>query len=130
MAAELGIKDRVIFTGFREDATAVMSIFDLFVLSSLHEGLPVALLEAMSRGKPAVCTAVGGVPEVIEDGVNGFLVSPKNPPELAEKVLCVLGDDALRLSMSRKAMETVQDRFSIKAMVKRVEEVYSTVLAG
>ncbi|MFQ5875666.1 MAG: glycosyltransferase, partial [Dehalococcoidia bacterium] len=84
LATQLRIQDKVIFAGFREDVLHLMTTFDVFVLSSLHEGLPVALLEAMALGKPSVATRVGGVPEVIDDGVNGFLVQPRDPTGLAE----------------------------------------------
>jgi glycosyltransferase involved in cell wall biosynthesis len=106
-----------------------MRTFDLFALSSLYEGLPVALLEAMSVGKPAVAPAVGGIPEVIEDGLNGFLVQPRDPEKLAEKILEILQDPILRSKMSRNAAQAVQERFNLQEMVRRVEQVYSDMLS-
>lgn len=128
LTAGLGIRKRVIFTGFRQDVFNIMRIFDLFVLSSLYEGLPLALLEAMSMGKPAVATQVGGIPEVIKDGLNGFLVPPRNPEALAEKIIQILQDHVLHSKMSQNAYQVVRKRFGIQEMVKRVEQVYSTVL--
>ncbi|MFC1932966.1 glycosyltransferase [Chloroflexota bacterium] len=128
LAAGLGIRERVIFTGFRQDVFNIMRIFDLFVLSSLYEGLPLALLEAMFMGKPAVAPEVGGIPEVIKDGLTGFLVPPKNPEALAEKIIQILQDHVLHIKMSQNAYHVVQKRFSIQEMVRRVEQVYSTVL--
>ena len=128
LAAGLGIRKRVIFTGFRQDVSNIMCIFDLFVLSSLYEGLPLALLEAMSMGKPAVAPQVGGIPEVIKDGQNGLLVQPRNPEELAEKILQLLQDHVLRSKMSQNAAQVVRERFSIQEMVRSVEQVYSDVL--
>jgi glycosyltransferase involved in cell wall biosynthesis len=90
LAVELGIKDKVIFTGFREDAVSITAACDLFALSSLFEGLPVALLEAMALGKPPVVTAVGGIPEVVTDGVEGFLVEPRDCEALAQRILTLI----------------------------------------
>jgi glycosyltransferase involved in cell wall biosynthesis len=129
IAKELGIKQNVIFTGFRQDVAALVSIFDVFVLSSLAEGLPLALLEAMVRGKPPVATAVGGIPEVIEDGVNGLLVPPKDPQAIATKIIQLLEDQDLRVSISANAVRTVKERFGIQEMIKKVEAVYSDILA-
>jgi L-malate glycosyltransferase len=128
LTEKLGIRERVIFTGFREDVFDLIRIFDLFVLPSLFEGLSVALLEAMSMGKPAIATSVGGIPEVIEDGFNGFLVPPKNPEALAERISQLLQDHALRSKMSQNAAQVVRERFDVQEMVRRIEQVYSTVL--
>ncbi len=128
LTAGLGIQERVIFTGSRQNVFDIMRIFDLFVLSSLYEGLPLALLEAMSMGKPAVAPSVGGVPEVINDGQNGFLVQPRNPEALAERILQLLQDPVLRSKMSPNAAQMVRERFSLQEMVRNVEQVYSDVL--
>ncbi len=130
LAARLGIRNRVIFTGFRKDVLNIIPIFDLFVLSSLYEGLPLALLEAMSMGKPAVAPEVGGIQEVVEDGLNGFLVPPRNPEALAERIIQILQDDVLHSKMSQNAYEVVRERFSIQEMVRKIEHAYSTLLAS
>jgi glycosyltransferase involved in cell wall biosynthesis len=128
LAMELHIRENIVFTGFREDVPELIRVFDVFVLSSLFEGLPLALLEAMVMGKPAVATSVGGVPEVIEDGINGFLVPARDPAALAGKILQLLDDNALRSDVSRKASSTVREHFNIASMVKKVEQVYYDVL--
>jgi glycosyltransferase involved in cell wall biosynthesis len=128
VAERLEIGDRVLFTGFRPDAIQITSAFDIFVLSSLWEGFGIVLLEAMALGKPVIGTRVGGIPEVIEDGVNGYLVEPRNPEQLAEKVVQLLGDEALRSQMGQQGMQRVRDRFSIRDTVKAVEDVYTSVL--
>lgn len=128
-AGKLGIHDRVVFTGSRQDATDLMRTFDLFVLSSLFEGLPVALLEAMALGVPPICTAVGGIPEVISNGVNGFLVEPERPDLLARRMIQVLEDSNLRSDMAQNARKTIASRFSIKAMVTEVEAAYELALS-
>jgi len=129
LASELGIRDHVVFTGFREDVYDLMRVFDIFTLSSLYEGLPIALLEAMLLYKPVVVTSVGGIPEVIKDEVNGFLVPPKNPKALAERIVQLLQDNVLGTTISQMAAQTVREQFSMQEMVRKVEQVYSAVLA-
>jgi len=129
LTAGLGIRERVVFTGFRQDVFNIMRIFDLFVLSSLYEGLPLALLEAMSMGKPAVAPQVGGIQEIIKDGMNGFMVPPRNPEALAEKIIQILQDHALYSKMSQNAYQVVRKQFSIQEMVRSIEHTYSTLLA-
>ncbi|MFC1948484.1 glycosyltransferase, partial [Chloroflexota bacterium] len=125
-AKKLGIQNRLIFTGFRQDVNDIMQIFDIFILPSLYEGLSLALLEAMSLGKPAVASRVGGIPEVITDDFSGFLVPPKNPELLAEKIIQILQDHALFSKMSRNAAQVIREQFSLREMVRQVEHVYST----
>ena len=80
---ELGLGDRVLLTGYRDDAVRVMAGFDLFTLASRHEGLPVSLMDALVLGLPVVATRVGGIPEAVDDGVEGLLVAPDDPDALA-----------------------------------------------
>ncbi len=128
LAQHLGIRDRIIFTGFREDALEVMAAFDVFVLPSLWEAFGIVLLEAMSLGKPVVATYVDGIPEVIDEGVNGFLVAPRDPEQLASRILDLLRDDALRNRMGEEGRKKVREKFGIERMVKEVEQVYLSVL--
>ena len=95
-----GLGDRFVLTGYRADARRVMSAFDLFTLSSEHEGLPVAVMEALALGLPVVATAVGGLPEAVVDGVEGRLVPPHQPDLLADAIIAVAEDPALRARMS------------------------------
>ncbi|GAI95781.1 unnamed protein product, partial [marine sediment metagenome] len=129
LAQRLGIRDRVIFTGFRHDALHVMAGFDIFVLPSLWEGFGIVLLEAMALGKPVIGTSVGGIPEVVDDKVDGFLVEPYNPAQLAARIVELLRDEALRNSMGQKGMHKVRGKFSIQEMVKRVEQVYLSTIS-
>lgn len=126
--AELGIQDQMVFAGFRQDAIRCINTFDIFVLSSLYEGLPIALLEAMALGVPPVATAVGGIPEVIDEGTDGFLVSPRDPSALAEGIGRLLADPELRRTFSDRAAKKVRERFSIQKMVAAVENVYRVTL--
>jgi glycosyltransferase involved in cell wall biosynthesis len=128
LAAELGLDGTVVFAGFRRDAQRLAAAVDVFALSSTHEGLPIALIEAMALGRPCVTTAVGGVPEVIRDPAQGVLVPPRDPDALAGGLLRLLGDPALRASMGAAARARAAD-FDIRKAVRRMEQVYAGLLA-
>jgi glycosyltransferase involved in cell wall biosynthesis len=123
MASHLGLDGAVTFTGFREDALRIASAFDLFAMSSLHEGLSIALVEAMALGKPVVVTRVGGLPEVVKDGRDGFLVPPGNPGALATRIIEVLGDPQLRERLGQAARRRAED-FDVRTSVRRSEDAY------
>jgi glycosyltransferase involved in cell wall biosynthesis len=124
----LGIADTVVFAGFREDALRFVRTFDVFAMSSVHEGLPLALLEAMALGCPPVATRVGGVTAVIQDGVSGLTVEPREPELQAERILEVLADDALRRKLSNGARARATE-FDVRRAVRRIEHVYSELVA-
>ena len=125
---ELGLGETVVFTGFREDARRVMTAFDVFTLSSTFEGLPIALLEAMANGLPAVVTSVGGNPEVVEDGRDGMLVPPGDPAALAGALVRVLSDPEERRRLGEAARTRAAD-FDIRSAVGRMQEVYGGLLS-
>jgi glycosyltransferase involved in cell wall biosynthesis len=127
--SRLGLGDRFLFTGFRQDATGVMASFDLFVLASHHEGLPLALMEALALGTPVVATAVGGIPEGITDGAEGILVPPSRPDLLARAIETLARDPELRARMSRAAADRGR-AFDIRETAHRVEDVYRSVVSG
>ena len=127
-AGELGISERIIFTGFQAEPYPIVANFDLFMMSSLYEGLPVAMMEAMALGKPVVAPDVGGIKEAVQDGVNGLLVNAAEPRALADKALILLRDHALRERMSEKARARIHQKFSIRSMVSETESVYRTLL--
>ncbi|MDZ4385044.1 MAG: glycosyltransferase family 4 protein [Candidatus Moranbacteria bacterium] len=110
--------------GFQEEQYDFLRQLDIFVLPSLKEGLPYALLEALSLGVPAVASKVGGIPEIISDGENGFLVEPKNSKMLAEKINLLLGDERLKAEFSRSGREKIQAEFSLGRMLARTQEAY------
>jgi glycosyltransferase involved in cell wall biosynthesis len=128
MAEELGIKDNCRFTGFRNDIPDLISTFDVAVLSSHWEGLPIAVLEYMASSKPVVCTNVSGMPELVRNGVNGFLVSPSDSGNFAEKIIKLLQDRELAQNMGRKGLETVRSSFSEQKMMKEIENLYDEIL--
>jgi glycosyltransferase involved in cell wall biosynthesis len=127
-AIELGLGESVVFAGLREDAPRLASAGDVFVLPSDREGLPIALVEAMAAGRPSVATHVGGVPEVLTDGREGFLVPPMDPEALAEAVVTLLADARLRDKMGCAARARAAD-FDIRKAIRRTEEVYEEVLS-
>jgi glycosyltransferase involved in cell wall biosynthesis len=127
LANQLGLDGTVIFAGFHTDAQRLMAGLDVFTLSSTYEGLPIALIEAMALGRPAVVTSVGGVPEVV-DGAQALLVPPRDPAALADGLLRLLGDPDLRARMGAAARLRSLD-FDIRKAVGRMEQVYADLLA-
>jgi glycosyltransferase involved in cell wall biosynthesis len=129
LAAALGVTDRVVFTGRRDDVAALTADLTVAVLPSLREAQGISILEAMARRVPVVASAVGGIPEVIRSGVDGILVPPAEPAALADALGSLLADPALRRRIGEAGYATVRDRFSIDAQVKRIELVYDEELA-
>jgi glycosyltransferase involved in cell wall biosynthesis len=111
-AVELGINDNVIFTGFRGDVIDIINCLDILVLSSYHEGIPMVLLEGIALCKPVVATAVGGIPEVIENEVSGLLVESGNAAALADGCLRILDSDELESRLARAGYERLQTEYS------------------
>ena len=105
-AHDLGISERVHFAGWTEDLTAVYGAMDVCVLSSLNEGTPVAVIEAMASGKPVVATAVGGVPDVVDDGRTGILVPARDPHRFAAAMIALAQDCLNRTQMGQAARQT------------------------
>ncbi|NOZ23900.1 MAG: glycosyltransferase family 4 protein [Planctomycetes bacterium] len=127
--AQLGIADKVLMPGHREDTRDLYAAMDLFVLPSLWEGRPYALLEAMAAGKPVVASDVCGLDDVIEDGVNGMLVPPGDATSLAQAVSCLAQDATLRRRLGRAARSTVQIRYRIEDAVTKLDALYARFAA-
>ena len=123
-----GLEGRVLLAGYRPEASHLLPAFDVFALASLHEGMPVSLLEAMALDVPVVATRVGGVPEVVTSGVDGVLVAPGDVPALAAALGELLADPARREALAAAARRTVA-RFTLAETVRRTQEVYDEVLA-
>ncbi|MEM3063583.1 MAG: glycosyltransferase [Nitrososphaerota archaeon] len=126
--SELGISRNCIFTGYRRDVSDILSIIDVGVLCSEREGLPLTLLEYMFSSKPIVATRVGGVPEVVQEGFNGFLVPPCDYNALAYKISLLLKNKDLALEMGRNGLSFVKQNFTIEAMLKKLEDLYNHIL--
>ena len=128
-AAELGVADRVVFTGHHPDPRAILDELDVFVLPSWTEGLSIAMLEAMAHATPVVATPVGGTPEAVVDGETGLLVPPRNPAALAEAIGELLADRARAKRLGESGRRRVAERFSAGAMTGRMLEIYDEVAA-
>jgi glycosyltransferase involved in cell wall biosynthesis len=128
-AQRLGIDGACVFTGSRTDVHDLLGALDLFVLPSLDEGIPMALLEAMAFGKPAVASAVGGVPEILTDRVTGLLVAPKNERALADACLELLRDASLAQGVGARARSLVEAAFSHERNGQAVIDLYRAVTA-
>lgn len=124
-----GLEDSVVLGGFRTDLERIVPHFDLFALSSFTEGLPVAVLEAFAAGVPVVATRVGGVPEVVEHGVNGYCVEPGSPEALARGILDALSDDARRRWMGQNGRRRVVEEFTFDVMAKQYERLFEELVA-
>jgi glycosyltransferase involved in cell wall biosynthesis len=129
-ARALGLGSRVTFLGERPDVARLLPAIDVFVLSSREEGIPNALLEAMAAGRPSVATAVGGTPEVLEDGATGWLVPPASPALLAEALGEALERPAESARRGAAARRAVLERMGIGVMVRRHEDFYRGALHG
>ena len=127
LAAEVGIAERLVLTGLRRDVPELMAAFDLFVLSSLWEGLPRVLPQAMATGLPVIVTACDGSAEAVTSGVNGFLVPPGEPQALAQQVITLLDDPALAQRMGAAGHQRAQE-FSDQGMVAAIANLYQELL--
>lgn len=123
-AAASGIGDRVHLLGFRDDIADILAAGDLFTMPSLSEGLPLALVEAMSFGLPVVVTRVGGVPEVVTEGIEGFLVPPSDPGALATALGALLDDAPRRRQMGDAARTRALRDYALSTMTDRYERLY------
>jgi glycosyltransferase involved in cell wall biosynthesis len=128
LIAELGLGDRVRLFGFRSDTIELYQAMDVFVLSSLREGLPNVLLEAMALEVPVVATRIAGVPVVVEDGVSGILVNPGECMELSDAVDRLLSYAPLRLQLAQEARQTIETRYSFATRMDRVRHLYDRLL--
>lgn len=129
---ELGCDEMVRFLGFRQDAPDLMAAADLFVLPSVAEAFGLVLAEALYLGTPVVATRVGGIPEIVDDGVDGVLVPPGDSRALADAVIALLNDPERRRAMAGAGREKVIGRFQFAEMVRAYERVYEelTVRTG
>ncbi len=129
MTFELGISNAVQFMGFRSDVQSILRSADIFVLPSLFEGLPLSLLEAMAAGKPVVATDVDGTHDVVIDGATGFLVPPKDPAALSQRIAELLADSRMRERFGQAGKERVFASFSDSRMTREYSELYESALA-
>jgi len=125
---EMNLENRIVFAGGQKNIPEVLSVVDIFLLPSLTEGLPMAMLEAMATGKAVVATRVGENHKVIENGVTGRLIKPENARELWSAIQELLENENERKKMGRRAREVIQKRYSSKTMARSYCSLYDTVL--
>ena len=125
---KLGIANDIIFTGFRQDLPKIYCDLDIVALTSLNEGTPVSVIEAMAAGKPVVATNVGGVSSIVKNNINGFLVNPQDVQALSDAIMKLLKDSDLRQKMGREGQGSVFPHYDISQLVKRVDSLYSSLI--
>jgi len=128
-ADKLELNDAVIFAGFQQEVAQIIAAFDVAVLPSLFEGMGRVLLEAMAMEKPVVASRVGGIPDLVEHGVNGYLVSPGNVREIEHALFTILDDPVLAKRMGKEGREKITSRFSAATMVDSIERIYRELLS-
>lgn len=121
---QLGLEERVLLTGARTDVSDILAAIDVAVLASDYEGVPLSVLEFMDAGKPIVATRVGGIPELIEDGVHGALVPPRDEAALAAAIRGVLRDPDGGREMGARARERCRGEFSLDRTIERLQQLY------
>jgi len=127
-AKELNLGDKVIFTGYREDVEELMALMDIFVLTSLREGLPRVLVQAAAVGMPSVAFNVDGVPEIIKDNYNGFLIKVKDVEQLGNRIVKYMNNKELVLLHGRNGREFIENKWSVKGMVDRIDKIYQKLI--
>ena len=125
---ELNLEDKVIFTGYREDVEELMALMDIFVLTSLREGLPRVLVQAAAVGMPSIAFNVDGVPEIIKDNYNGFLVKVKDVEQLENRIVKYMNNKELVLLHGQKGREFIENKWSIEGMVDRIDKIYQDLV--
>ncbi len=126
----LGLQDRFVFLGFRSDVPEILSELDVFVLSSVSEGFPLATLEAMAAARPLIVTRCGGPQEIVEDGRTGLLIPPADPDALAGRICELLADPGRAAALGRAARVKVESTFTLEKMIRDYECLYERVLTG
>lgn len=130
LAAELGVAERCRFVGYKDDVGSFYAGCDAVVLTSANEGTPVSLIEALAAGLPVVSTAVGGVPDVVRDGVNGTLVGAGDIAAIGAALIQLADDRALRDRLGAAARSDVMERYAVPRLVDDVDRLYRTLLAA
>jgi glycosyltransferase involved in cell wall biosynthesis len=127
-AHDLGIVKDTLFLGYQEDVAPFYAAFDALVLPSSNEGTPVSAIEALAAGRPVVATRVGGVPDVVQEGEDGFLVEPGATDELADRLAELAGDPALRERMGEAGRARVLPRYAVERLVDDIDRLYRSLL--
>jgi glycosyltransferase involved in cell wall biosynthesis len=128
-AHQLGIVRDSLFLGYQEEVASYYAAFDALILPSANEGTPVSAIEALAGGRPVVATRVGGVPDVVRDGVDGFLVEPGDVDAMAERLSALAADPPLRHRMGEAGRASVHERYSVERLLDDIDALYRRLLA-
>jgi len=124
LTKDLGLEKKVLFLGYREDVSVLVNMMDIFVLPSVvRESFGIVIIEAMAAGKVVIASNLGGIPEIIKNNVNGFLIEPENEKQLSDLMSRILSDGNLKKKIEKNALRTVKEKFSKERMVKDLEKV-------
>ncbi len=128
MAQEKGLSDDILFLGERTDIPQLLGVMDIFVMPSIAEGLPNALLEAMAAARPVIVTCAGGMAEIIQDGVNGLVVPVGDETALSGGIRKLLKDRSFARTLGAAARQCIENKYSIRATARAWEDLYITLL--
>jgi glycosyltransferase involved in cell wall biosynthesis len=129
-AHDLGIARSAFFVGYQEEVAGFYRLFDAFLLPSVNEGTPVSAIEALAAGTPVVANRVGGVPDVVRDGVDGYLVEPGDSDAAADRLAVLASDGELRRAFGESGSARVRKRYAVSRLVDDVDRLYRALLAS
>ena len=127
LVREYHLEKHVLLPGFRTDVIGCLKSFDVFVMSSVTEGLGTSLLDAMACSRPIIATSAGGIPEVVDEGVTGLLVPPRDHTAMADAIISLVGDEARRRAMGDRGFARVNEKFTVERMIAGTAAVYARV---
>jgi len=128
LTLQLGISDCVIFTGMRSDVAKILSVADVSVLASVEpEGLGRVIIESMAMAKPVITTALGGQEEIVEDGVNGIIVPPREEKSLAQAIIELLGHEELANRFGQEGLKKVKKLFNLDNCILEIEKIFESL---
>lgn len=129
MSSDNGVADNIVWIGKRTDPREIISIFDIYLQSSMIETFSIAALEALSMGKPVIATAVGGTAEMIKDGLNGYLVRAGSPQDIAGRIISLMDNPDILTGLSKNARASAEKQFNIERTVRIYEELFMNLSA-
>lgn len=129
LGCQLGINDRIIWAGFRQDIPTVINALDIFALTSITEGFGLVLIEAMASGKPVIATRVSAIPEIVIPDKTGILITPNNPTAVSESLVTLTGSLDLRRTYGKNGRELVVKKFGIERMCLETAELYKKIVS-
>jgi len=129
-AHDLGVVKRCLFLGYQEEVARFYAAFDGMILTSVNEGTPVSAIESLAAGRPVVATRVGGVPDVVDDGEDGFLVDPGSTEQLADRLEELARNPELREQMGERGRARVPSRYAVTRLVEDMDRLYKSLLAA